>query len=301
MTAGRSLTGTPGLAGTAVLRRSPDGTPGLVAQGAAALAASLGIAMAVAGAMLLVRRLGGGFAASPSPAIPWAVAVAGIPLVLVVEAATRLSKDRWPVGLARGGLVAAALAVAPLVATVAWPTRAAGLAGTAVALIAALGPVAGWRPPRLRGFRPASRAGGEAESTPAADGGGRLGDESRGFAGGLLPADRQPRVSDWSTALPDGFRQRLERYETPAGEDCVRGQVMLSVAAGSRTGHAHVGFCPAFATLPVVEVTTDCDFVEADVAAAEILPWGIRVECRLSEPAEEPLEIPVAIRAIRPA
>jgi hypothetical protein len=57
----------------------------------------------------------------------------------------------------------------------------------------------------------------------------------------------------------------------------------------------------AFATLPAVEVTTDCDFVEAEVAAAEILPWGVRVECRLSEPAEEPLEIPVAIRAVRPA
>jgi len=50
-----------------------------------------------------------------------------------------------------------------------------------------------------------------------------------------------------------------------------------------------------------VEVTTDCDFVEAEVAAAEVLPWGVRVECRLSEPAEEPLEIPVAIRAVRPA
>jgi hypothetical protein len=97
------------------------------------------------------------------------------------------------------------------------------------------------------------------------------------------------------------LQQRLERYESAEGVDCVSGHVRLSIPAGGKVTHAHVGFCPAFATLPTVEVTTDCDFVEAEVAAAEILPWGVRVECRLSEPAEEPLEIPVAIRAVRPA
>ena len=137
------------------------------------------------------------------------------------------------------------------------------------------------------------------------DGTGRTGAAGAGVRGEptppAAPAIGQPRVAEWSTALPHGFRQRLERYETAAGEDCVRGQVMLSVTTGSRTGHAHVGFCPSFTTLPLVEVSTDCDFVEAEVTAAEILPWGVRVECRLSEPAEEPLEIPVAIRAVRPA
>ncbi len=99
--------------------------------------------------------------------------------------------------------------------------------------------------------------------------------------------------------LAEGFRQRLERYQTPAGDDCLHGQVMLEVAVGSRTGHAHVGFCPPFSGTPTVEVATECDFVEAAVSAAEILPWGVRVECRLSEPAEEPLEIPVDLKAAR--
>jgi len=305
MTAGRSLSGTPALTRRATLRSPADGASGLVVTGAAALAAALGIAVAAAGITLLIRRLGGGFAAAPSATVPWAVAVAGIPLVLAVEVAARLGGDRWSAGLARGGLVAAALAVAPLAATVAWPTRAAGLFGTAVALIAALHPVAGWRPLQLRGVRPAGRFSDDGVATPAADGRGRGGERERAFPSGPtqspVPADRQPLITAWSGALPDGFRQRLERFETPAGEDCVRGQVMLSVAAGSRTGYAHIGFCPAFATLPAVEVTTDCDFVEAEVAAAEVLPWGVRVECRLSEPAEEPLEIPVAIRAVRSA
>ena len=302
MTAGRSLSGTPALAGRAALRSPADTATGVMAMGAAALA----VAVAAAGATLLMRRLSGGFAAVPSAAVPWAVAIAGIPLVIAVEAAARLAGERWPAGLARAGLVAAAMAVAPLTATAAWPTRAIGLIGTTVALIAALRPVAGWRPPRLPGFRRAGRPGGDQSATPATDGGGLGGEErNRSFPSGPMRSSAFAEPSsgggDWPAVLPAGFRQRLERYDTPAGEDCVRGQVMISVPSGSRTGHAHVGFCPAFATLPAVEVTTDCDFVEAEGAAAEILPWGVRVECRLSEPAEEPLEIPVAIRAVRPA
>lgn len=302
MTAGRSLSGTLAFAGRSGLRSSADGGTGLVTGMAAALATALGVALAAAGATLLLRRLGGGFAAVPSAAVPWAVAIAGIPLGLAVEAAARLGGDRRPVGLARVGLVAAALAVAPLAATIQWPTRAAGLVGTALTLLVALCPAAGWR---LRGIRRASRPGSAAEAPPGADIAGRARAAGPGIQGGSTPAADlvagQPHATEWSSSLPDGFRQRLERYETPAGEDCVRGQVMLSVATGSRTGHAHVGFCPSFAALPLVEVTTDCDFVEAEVTAAEILPWGVRVECRLSEPAEEPLEIPVAIRAVRPA
>jgi hypothetical protein len=305
MTAVRSLSGTLAFAGRSGLRSSANGETCLVTKAAVALATALGITVASAGAILLLRRLAGGFDAVPSAAVPWAVAVAGIPLVLAVEAAARLGGDCRPVGLARGGLVAAALAVAPLAAAVAWPTWAAGLVGTAVTLLVALRPAAGWRPLGLRGVPGERRLGGAAETPTMADGLGRTGAAGAGFRGEppppAAPALGQPSAAEWATAPLDGFRQRLERYETPAGEDCVRGQLMLAVAAGSRTGHAHVGFCPSFATLPLVEVTINCDFVEAEVAAAEVLPWGVRVECRLSEPAEEPLEIPVAIRAIRPA
>lgn len=283
MTAGRSSPGTPAIAGSASLRSLTEGEAGLVPSAATAIS----IAVAAAGATLLVRRLGGGFALPPSPALAWAVAVGGIPLVLAVESGSRLTGERWPVWLARAGLVAAALALAPLADAAAWTSRAIGLGGTMVALITALRPPLGWRPPTLHGWPRPGRIGGPgrtgavAAMAPAA-----AAPEARGAAGESLPA---------------GFRQRLERYETAAGDDCVRGQVMLSVPVGSRTGHAHVGFCPAFATLPSVEVATECDFVEAEVMAAEVLPWGIRVECRLSEPAEEPLEIPVTIRAIRQA
>jgi hypothetical protein len=302
MTSGHALPGSSLLAGPEAHRCRRGGGVEAIAVAASLTAAAVGIAVAAAGGTLLLRRLVGGFTAAPTNALPWAVVLGGIPLVLAVEVATRLGGDRWPAWLARGGLVAAALAVAPPVSAAAWPTPAAGLAATALALIAALRPPPGWRPPRLRGFLGASDRGRAAALVDEDDGQASDRAQASPWSGQApdAPADDWQANAAWSPDLPPGFRQRLERYETPAGEDCVRGQVMLSVAAGSRTGHAHVGFCPAFTTSPAVEVTTDCDFVEAEVAAAEILPWGVRVECRLSEPAEEPLEIPVAIRAVRP-
>jgi hypothetical protein len=101
--------------------------------------------------------------------------------------------------------------------------------------------------------------------------------------------------------VPGHLRQRFSRYDLPTGGDCVRGRINLAVAAGARAAHGHVGFCPAFSQTPTVEVTTDYDGVEATVSAAEVLPWGVRVECRLAEPAEEPLEIPVDLLVQGPA
>lgn len=95
--------------------------------------------------------------------------------------------------------------------------------------------------------------------------------------------------------------QRFERRALPDGGECVYGRLCVVVPEGSRTGYAHVGFCPPLASQPTVDVTTDYDGVEAVVSAAEVLPWGARIECRLDEPAEETVEIPVDILAKSPA
>ena len=92
----------------------------------------------------------------------------------------------------------------------------------------------------------------------------------------------------------------LERFEAADGTEGIAVHVRLSIPLGGRATQAHVGFCPAFVATPTVEVSTDYDGVEAVVTAAEILPWGVRIECRLSEPAEEPLEIPVTLVARSP-
>jgi hypothetical protein len=43
------------------------------------------------------------------------------------------------------------------------------------------------------------------------------------------------------------------------------------------------------------------DGVEAVVSVAEVVPWGARIECRLDEPAEEAIEIPVDLFAQAPS
>jgi hypothetical protein len=83
----------------------------------------------------------------------------------------------------------------------------------------------------------------------------------------------------------------------PDGSECIRGRLHVTVAAGARSGAGHVGFCPPLPSAPTVQVSTDYDAVEAIVTAAEVLPWGVRVECRLDEPTEEPLDIPVDLAA----
>jgi hypothetical protein len=247
----------------------------------AAAAAGTAIAVAVSGLMLLGRRLGGGFSAPPATALGWFVAAAGIVLVAAVDAAASLGGWRWAGGFVRLGLVSAAVAVVPAAGAMTWPERLAGLAAMLVATVAVLTPR-----PRQRSVSPPPAIPSPSEQPPA-------------HSSFPASAGRLAAVSDPTTAFvppPTGLRQRLERIET-AGEDCIRGRVILAVATGSRTGHAHVCFCPSFAALPTVELQSDYDGVEAELSVAEVLPWGLRLECRLAEPADEPLEIPVDFQA----
>ena len=107
-----------------------------------------------------------------------------------------------------------------------------------------------------------------------------------------------------ATALPPGagpLWQRFARFAIPSeGVECQQGTLLLSVAAGSRSATGHVGFCPPFAALPQVEVGTSSEEIEATIVAAEILPWGVRVECRLDEPADEAIDISVEVVARAP-
>jgi len=268
MTAGRLITDGGMVAGRPAADPGRDDLLG-------ALPPPAGIAIAVAlaggGLTLLARRLGGGFTVAPSPLLTWVVVVAGFALVTASDLLR--GPGDWRAGLpARGGLLAAAAATLPLGGGLATVLGLLALATAAAVAIRPLLPpildLGRWRP------LPATEPIGPFAGPPEPAG---------------RPADERP--------VPpiDGLRQRVERFVTAAGQDCLRGHLLVPVAAGSRLGHAHVGFCPPFAVTPAVEVTTDCDFVETDLSAAEILPWGVRVECRLSEQADEPLEVPVDI------
>ncbi len=94
--------------------------------------------------------------------------------------------------------------------------------------------------------------------------------------------------------------QQQVRQLTAAGEESIRGTVVVSFHAGDRLAVAHVGFCPPLQETPAVHLSTAYDELDAVVTAGEILPWGIRVECRLEEAAEDPFDIPVDYQATSP-
>ncbi len=238
------------------------------------VAAVVGAAAVTCSVVLAVRRLTGGFAVA-EPAVTWTVTAAFIALVAAADLAAR-SGGLWAASLAaRAGLLVG-------VAAVSLPPRNGDIASFAAAALAAA--VAAWRPARSPAGRPVAE--------PA------------------RPAPREPvrhrRVTERQTVrrrndhLPGRLVQRLERYETADGADCLRGRVAVAIPTGSKGAHAHVGFCPSFTATPSVALSTEYDGVDVVVTAAEVLPWGVRVECRLTEPAEEPLEIPVDVQARAP-
>lgn len=239
---------------------------GLVRAGLATVA---GVGLLAAGLVLAVRLAWASWE-PPAPLVVLATALAAIALAKVADLAADSGGLPLIPLVARAGLVAAvaAMSLAPRTGTTGdWVARGFIIAAAAAAL-----PVPRRRPGTARrheGERPA--------------------------------AARSPRRHRVARRRPPGIlRQRFARFEQPDGSDAVTGTLVVAIPAGAKTGYGHVGFCPSFTTLPTVEVTTGYDGVEAIVAAAEILPWGLRVECRLADPAEEPLEIPITIVARAP-
>ena len=122
-----------------------------------------------------------------------------------------------------------------------------------------------------------------------------------GWPGWTWP-NRQPRPPAIRPVAAPGPRpqplagqllQWQERYRLADGQEQLRGQLVVTLAAESRLATGHVGFCPAFPMIPDVTVSTDYDALEVAVTAAEVLPWGVRVECRVEDPADEPVAIPI--------
>ncbi len=297
-----------------MLPRSPavDGSPcftrgdsvGRLAFDVAALlshgAMLAGVMATICGTVLMMRRLAGTI--SPGPESVLAVCGAGLLLVAIGDLASRSaaaqgsSKARpWlAAGLSRLGLI---LAVAAVSLPLRFPTTVDSLTAMAalgVSLVAAIqGPVAGWIGTWLTSRR--TVATNDRLMRP----------HEAELPGAALPAAvASPPVvqsRDQAATPPGSLIQRFERLALPDGAECVRGRVCVVVPEGSRSGSAHVGFCPPLAAMPTIEVTTDYDGVEAVVSAAEVLPWGVRIECRLDEPAEEMIEIPVDVVATAPA
>ena len=275
------------------------------------LIAMLTGAMAVGcGAVLVLRRFAGAIAAPPGPEAVLAVCGTGLLLVAAGDMATRFSTARaarpamsWlPAVLTRLGLLMAVAAVCLPLQMTSTVDALTTLAAFVVSLVAVgLGPVAD----RVGGGLVLGRrtAAHRRPVVPTASTSTAITPPS--VAVPMAVPSRpiaQSGLQDGALATPAGnLLQRFERIVLPGGAECVRGRLCVAVPKGARSGYGHVGFCPPLASQPTVDVTTDYDGVEAVVSAAEVLPWGVRIECRLDEPAEETIEIPVDILATAPA
>lgn len=147
-----------------------------------------------------------------------------------------------------------------------------------------------------RSFRPgAGRLSGIKPVAPA------LPTESPAAARIPVATAPSPMPAPWA----DGrLVQRLERYERTASDgsaaEAAVGRVVARFEEGARTAVVHVGFCPPFNAIPRVTVSTECDGLEVALSAAEVLPWGVRIEGRLEEPAEAPVDVEVDLVAVPP-
>lgn len=235
------------------------------------LAGIAGGGLLLTGLVLVVRRASTDLA-PPTPAVVVAAGVAVWSLLKLTDAALCGEGPKIVPIAARIGLIAAvgALVTAPAATGAAdWVARGGVVVATLVALV--------------------GRRARAALASPVRDST-RL---AHGVDASALPGPRTPRRRPPAGAL----RQRLERFERTDGTDTLRGTIVVGIPAGAKAGHGHVGFCPSFAALPTVRVSTEYDGADATVSVAEILPWGVRVECRLADPAEERVEIPVTVSA----
>jgi hypothetical protein len=250
------------------------------------------------GTLLLVtvivvsRRLAGGLTGPASAFAVFAVAAAGAGLVSVADRfePARPPPGGWLVGWFTRGCLLATLAAVGLF----WPPSLITVV-TAMLMFGAmvcLSPRAGWRP------RPPG-VGIELPQLPQLPRWPWL--TRRAIAAKPNVAHASSNENLRPPALPGQLIQWQERYLLTDGREELRGQLVLTLAAESRLATGHVGFCPALPSIPDVIVTTDYDALEVVVDAAEVLPWGIRVECRVEDPADEPVVIPVDIRISLPA
>ena len=90
--------------------------------------------------------------------------------------------------------------------------------------------------------------------------------------------------------------QQLFRVRDCDGYEVIYGTVRADFLPGQRHASVHVGFCPPLPSLPSVEAEAS-QWPEARVKVAQALPHGVRLDVRLSEPAEDACHVPIEMAA----
>jgi hypothetical protein len=99
-------------------------------------------------------------------------------------------------------------------------------------------------------------------------------------------ADEREACQDY----PEGVSQQLTRLSSEDGVDELAGWLRATFSSGQRTDNIHVAFCPPFAATPELEVEP-IDGPDARVKIAQLLPYGVRLDLKLSAPAKESISV----------
>lgn len=95
--------------------------------------------------------------------------------------------------------------------------------------------------------------------------------------------DESSSPADW---LDQAVAQRIVYRHTADGNAVVDGWARAMFAAGQQTAIVHVAFCPPLMGAPQVEAEP-LDGPACDIRPTLVLPWGVRWEVKLAEPAAE--------------
>ena len=94
--------------------------------------------------------------------------------------------------------------------------------------------------------------------------------------------------------------QQIAYRSTAEGNAVVEGWLCATFIAAQRTAIVHVAFCPPFHQTPQVEVEP-LDGPSCDIRSTLVLPWGVRWEVKLAEPATQPASVVLEFFAAEPS
>ncbi len=103
---------------------------------------------------------------------------------------------------------------------------------------------------------------------------------------------RPPEAAPPAGWLDPAVAQQIAYRRSAEGCAIAEGWLRANFVAGQRTAIVHVAFCPPFNLAPRVEVEP-VDGPSCDIRSTLVLPWGVRWEVRLLEPAAEAASVVV--------
>ncbi|MEX2141003.1 MAG: hypothetical protein WD894_17190 [Pirellulales bacterium] len=97
-----------------------------------------------------------------------------------------------------------------------------------------------------------------------------------------------PEIEDVS--LPSELRQQQTRNRTPNGSEAIHGTLRAVFSVGQRVAIEHIVFCPMLDRVPTISAVV-LDELECSARATHIYRYGARLEVKLREPCDEPVEV----------